>query len=155
MAPVTISFSQYLSAYTGELRSPTPTRHLFAIETPDGKHIGNCVYYNVNETREEAELGIMIGDSNYWGKGYGSDAIATLVNHVFSQTELERLYLKTLSWNQRAQKCFQKCGFTPCGHLQKDGDRFVLMEIYREQWGKVRKNRAKTGANCFIPYTAG
>ena len=149
--PLTISFPQYLSAYADELHYPAPTRHLLAIETPDGKHIGNCVYYNTNETEEEAELGIMIGDSNYWGKGYGSDAIATLVNHVFSQTELERLYLKTLSWNQRAQKCFQKCGFTPCGHLHKDEHRFVLMELYREQWEKVRQDEAKMGANCFIP----
>ncbi len=144
---VTISFPQYLLAYTGELHYPTPNRHPFAIETLDGKHIGNCVYYNVNETEDEAELGIMIGDSNYRDNGYGSDVIFTLVNHVFSQTELERLYLKTLNWNQRAQKCFQKCGFTPCGHLHKDGHRFVLMELYREQWEKATQDKAKAWAN--------
>ena len=144
---VTISFPQYLLAYTGELHYPTPNRHPFAIETLDGKHIGNCVYYNVNETEDEAELGIMIGDSNYRDNGYGSDAIITLVNHVFLRTELRRLYLKTLNWNQRAQKCFQKCGFTPCGHLHKDGHRFMLMELYRQQWEKVRQDKAKMGAD--------
>lgn len=131
---LTASFPQYLLDYTGELRYPTSTRHPFAIETVDGKHIGNCVYYNINETKGEAELGIMIGNRNYQDKSYGTDAVTTLVNHIFLQTTLKRIYLETLDWNQRAQKCFQKCGFTPYGHLARDGYSFVLMELHRKQW---------------------
>ena len=137
---VNIPFTHYLLAYTNELHHPTLTRYPFAIETLDGKHIGNCVYYNINEADKEAEVGIMIGDSDYRDRGYGSEATAALVNHVFSQTELKRLYLKTLDWNQRAHKCFQKCGFTPCGYLNKDGHRFLLMELHREQWEKARQD---------------
>lgn len=131
---LTTSFPQYLLDYTGELRYPTSTRHPFAIETVDGKHIGNCVYYNINATKGEAALGIMIGNCNYLEKSYGTDAVTTLVNHIFSQTNLKRIYLETLDWNQRAQKCFQKCGFTPYGHLARDGYSFVLMELHRKQW---------------------
>jgi len=130
---LTISFPKYLLDYTSALCHSTSARHPFAIETLDGDHIGNCVYYNINETKSEAELGIMIGNCDYWDKGYGTDAVATLVNHVFLQTNLKRLYLKTLDWNRRAQKCFEKCGFTPCGHLHKDGHSFVLMELHRKQ----------------------
>ena len=131
---LTTSFPQYLFDYTGELRYPTSVRHPFAIETLDGKHIGNCVYYNINETKDEAELGIMIGNRDYWDKGYGADTVATLVNHIFLQTNLKRLHLKTLDWNKRAQKCFRKCGFMPYGHLIRDGYSFVLMEFHRKQW---------------------
>lgn len=134
-APIlTTTLSQYLSDYANELNYFLPTSRHFAIETLAGKHIGNCSCYNISETRCEAELGIMIGNRDYWDKGYGSDAVATLVNYIFRQTNLNHLYLKTLESNTRAQNCFPKCGFTLYNHLMKDGFSFVLMEIYRHQW---------------------
>ena len=131
---LTATFVQYLSDYASELRYPSSIRHRFAIETLEGKHIGNCVYYGIDEAKGEAQLGIMIGNCDYWDKGYGADAVATLVNYIFCQTSLRRIYLKTLDWNRRAQKCFKKCGFILNGRLVKDGFSFVLMEIYRKQW---------------------
>ncbi|MFC1897454.1 GNAT family N-acetyltransferase [Chloroflexota bacterium] len=134
--PLTTTFPEYLSDYTSQLHYLPLTRHEFAIDTLDGKHIGNCVYYGVNEAKGEAELGIMIGDRDCWDKSYGTDAVTTLVSYIFHQTSLKRIYLKTLDSNSRAQKCFQKCGFTPYGRRAKDGFNFLLMEIYREQWEK-------------------
>ncbi len=131
---LTMAFSQYLSDYASELRYSFSTRHPFAVEVLDGKHIGNCVYYSVDEPKGEAELGVMIGNRDYWDKGYGAHAVTTLVSYIFRQTNLNRIYLKTLGWNIRAQKCFQKCGFIPYGHMIKDGFNFVLMEIHRKQW---------------------
>ncbi len=136
---LTAAFPLYLLEYTKALCHPASNRYPFAVETLDGKHIGNCMYYDIDETKAEAELGIMIGDRDYWDKGYGTDAVAALVNHIFPQTNLKRLYLKTLDWNIRAQKCFQKCGFTPCRHLRKDGHSFTLMEFHREQWEEQRR----------------
>ena len=133
---VDVTFSQYLSDYVKELRNSIPTSQRFAVYTPDGKHIGNCSYYNISETRGETELGIMIGNRDYWNKGYGSDVVITLVNYIFCQTNLNRIYLKTLKSNTRAQRCFQKCGFTLYAHLDKDGFSFVRMEINRKQWQK-------------------
>lgn len=132
--PVTITFSQYRADYTDELRHSIPASHRFAVDTLDNQHIGNCSYYNISETKGEAELGIMIGNRDYWNKGYGSDTVAALVSYIFCQTSLNRIYLKTLESNDRAQKCFQKCGFNPYGHLARDGFSFLLMEIHRNQW---------------------
>jgi len=129
-----IAFSRFSSDYANQLRHSPPTSHRFAVDTLDDKHIGNCSYHNISETNGEAELGIMIGNRDYWNKGYGTDVVSTLVNYVFRQTNLNRIYLKTLKSNTRAQKCFQKCGFTPYDHLVKDGFSFVLMEICRDQW---------------------
>ena len=131
---LTITFPQYLSEYTNELRYLFFARQPFSIQTLDGKHIGNCVYYDINEAKGEAELGIMIGNRDYWDKGYGADAVTALLDHIFRRTNLNRIYLKTLESNCRAQKCFQKCGFTPYGHLSRDGYSFELMELHREQW---------------------
>jgi len=133
---LTTSFPQYLLDYTSELHCSHSIGHNFAIETWDGKHIGNCGYYSVDENKGEAELGIMIGNRDYWDEGYGADAVTTLVDYIFRQTNLSRIYLKSLNWNTRAHKCFQKCGFTPCGHLERDGYSFVLMEMRRKQWQK-------------------
>ncbi len=126
--PLSLSFEEYVKRATG---SPSWSRWSchFAIQTLDGKHIGNCSYFDIDEVSGEAEIGIMIGDRDYWDSGYGADAISTALQHIFSQTKLKRIYLKTLEWNLRAQKCFQKCGFKPCGRLNRDGYRFILMEV--------------------------
>jgi len=142
---LTLSFPRYLKDYASELCYPAPNRRVFAVETLEGKHIGNCVYYNIDEAKGEAELGIVIGDRDYWDKGYGTDAVTTLVSHIFRKTILQRIYLKSLEWNHRAQRCFQKCGFTPCGQMVKDGYYFVLMELHRNEWAERRKEALASG----------
>jgi len=132
--PLSLSFEDYLKGYAAELHPFGSNSLNLAIETADGKHIGNCACFALDKIKQEAEFGIIIGDRTYWDKGYGTDAVTTLLNHLFSETNLERIYLKTLGWNLRAQKCFQKCGFAPCGQLVKNGHDFVLMEIRRHQF---------------------
>ena len=131
---LTTTFPRYLSDYADELRYPSLIRHRFAVETLEGKHIGNCSYYSIDETKGEAELGIMIGNRDYWDKGYGADTVTTLVNYIFHQTNLKRIHLKTLDSKRRAQMCFKNCDFIPCGHLVRDGFSFTLMEINRKRW---------------------
>lgn len=137
--PISCSFEEFLENYTEELYRPSKS-YRFAIETPEGKHIGNCSYFNIDETKKEAEMGIMIGDRAYWNHGYGVDAILATLNHIFSQTDLKRVYLKTLSWNIRAHKCFQKCGFVPCGQITHGDYTFILMETHRPNKRKGKQN---------------
>jgi RimJ/RimL family protein N-acetyltransferase len=141
----TITFQQYLDQYASELLYPSSMRNRFAIETLDGEHIGNCTYYDIDNRQGETELGIMIGNRNYWDKGYGLETVTNLVKYIFQQTKLNRIYLKTLVSNKRAQKCFTKCGFTPYGHLKRNSYNFVLMELHREQWieQQAKKDRRK------------
>ncbi len=135
-SPLATTFSDYLSCYSDELCDQNSPKNEFAIKTRDGKHIGNCAYYGIKEDRKEAEVGIVIGDRNYWDQGYGTDAIRTLVIHIFRNTNLERIHLKTLLDNKRAQRCFAKCGFTTCGYRAKKGYNFMLMELTRSRYQK-------------------
>jgi RimJ/RimL family protein N-acetyltransferase len=135
------SFPVYLLDYTQGIHRPGPNRYPLAIESLEGKHIGNCTCYDINEDKGETQLGIMIGNRDYWDKGYGTDVVATMVNHIFLNTSLRRIYLKTLDWNLRAQKCFQNCGFTPCGQMRRNSNNFVLMEIKREHW-EIRRSQS-------------
>jgi [ribosomal protein S5]-alanine N-acetyltransferase len=142
-----MTYPQYLSDYTFELCYPSANRHEFAIETLNGEHIGNCVYYNVNSAEGKAELGIMIGNRSYWNRGYGVEAVNALLDHIFSQTNLARIYLTTLTWNIRAQKCFKKCGFAESGQIVRDSHSFLLMIIHREDWQQLRLQAASQTAN--------
>ncbi|MDD5093973.1 MAG: GNAT family N-acetyltransferase [Dehalococcoidia bacterium] len=123
-------FAEFLVHYAEIINHQNKRNHRFGIETLDGKYIGNCGYYNLDPISKEAEIGIMIGDREYWGKGYGSDAVATLVRHVFLDVGLEKIRLLTLNSNIRAQMCFEKCGFVSSGRMVKNKYEFVVMELY-------------------------
>lgn len=131
-APLRIDFRDFLLIFSEDLHHRSPSRHTFAIEDERGRHVGNIMYYNIDRRRRQAELGITIGDRNYWGKGYGSEAVRALVGYIFGNTDLTRVYLNTLKWNERAQRSFEKAGFQPCGRDRRDGYDFVVMEVLRE-----------------------
>ena len=94
----------------------------------------NCSFFNLDETHKEAEMGIMIGDKDYWNQGYGTDAVRTALHFIFTNTELDSIRLKTLDWNIRAHKCFLKCGFAVQGNLIVDQYCFILMRINRTDY---------------------
>ena len=100
-APLRIPFTDFAVSYQEDLRYPSPFRRVFAIEALNGDHIGNVMYYNIDERRGEAELGITIGDRRYWSAGFGRDAVRTFVRYIFAVTTLNRIYLNTLDWNVR------------------------------------------------------
>jgi len=132
--PVSLTLAEYISGYGEELRRPSQGRYRFAIETLNGQHIGNCMYYDLSEVNKQAELGILIGDRAFWDKGYGSEAICLLLGYIFRTTNVQKVYLHTLDWNIRAQHGFRKCGFVIEGYRQRDGFNFILMEVTRQQW---------------------
>ena len=131
-----IPFSAFLLDYHDEIRHESSRRRRFAIDTLDGQHIGNCMFYNIDTRKREAELGIMIGDRDYWDNGYGVDAVNTLVNYIFKTTTIDRIYLNTLEWNLRAQRCFRKCGFIPFKKQKRFSNTFVVMEMLRGEWNQ-------------------
>jgi RimJ/RimL family protein N-acetyltransferase len=133
-----MSFALYLLDYSAIMHEDNHRRFPLGVETMDGKHIGNCTLYDIDEKKGEGQVGIMIGDKEYWNQGYGTDSMITFTDYIFRNSTLNRLYLKTLDWNLRAQKCFTKCGFKDCGRMQRDGFNFMLMEMYRGEWEKTQ-----------------
>ena len=140
-SPLKMKFEEFLRLYKDQLRYPTPASCRFGIDTQYGKYIGNCMYYDMDAVNKQTEIGIVIGDRDYWSRGYGSDAVVTMLDHLFSNTSMERLYLHTLEWNKRAQRAFQKCGFAPVTLVRRNGMDFVLMEIKRDLWLEIRRGK--------------
>jgi RimJ/RimL family protein N-acetyltransferase len=144
-APLDISFKEYLVLYINELQMSPVVMHEFSIETLDSEHIGNCAYYNIDRFRGEAEVGIILGNRNYWNQGYGKEAMILLADYIFNKHNFKRLYLKTLECNIRAQRCFLKCGFTPCSNKKLDEYQFIIMELPREKWESAKETIAAVG----------
>ena len=139
--PLTMSFERYLKLFEDQMKYPTPGSHHYSIETLDGLFIGNCMYYDLDTVNREAELGIVIGDRDYWSDGYGYDAVTTLLEHMFTTRELKRVYLHTLEWNGRAQKSFSKSGFNQVRAVRRMAHDFILMDVLRDDWFETREER--------------
>ncbi|MDO8676604.1 MAG: GNAT family N-acetyltransferase [Candidatus Azambacteria bacterium] len=60
------------------------------------------------------ETQIIIGEKNYQGKGYGTEAIKLLINKA-RRTNLKKIYLEVRPSNIRAIKAYEKCGFRKIG----------------------------------------
>ena len=139
--PLTMSFERYLKLFEDQMKYPTPGSHHYSIETLDGLFIGNCMYYDLDTVNREAELGIVIGDRDYWSDGYGYDAVTTLLDHMFTVRDLKRVYLHTLEWNDRAQKSFSKSGFNAVRPVRRMAHDFILMDVLRDDWFATREER--------------
>ena len=132
--PLKMNFEDFRRYSKEELSYSYPSSRRFAVDTYDGRHIGNCMYYDIDLRRHQAELGIMIGDRDYWDGGYGTETVDTLLTHIFTRTPMDRVYLHTLDWNQRARRAFAKSGFRELKDVRRSGMDFVLMEVLRPEW---------------------
>ena len=104
----------------------------------DGTAIGR-VGLNAYRRRDRiCSLYVLIGDRSAWERGYGTDAVAALVDEAFDRMDLNRIELWSLADNERAIHVYGKCGFEVDARLPerswKDGawvDR-VVMSVTRE-----------------------
>ena len=110
----------------------------FAIEDIEtGKYISGCGIQGVNWLSRVALVEIMIGDKDYLDKGYGTDAMKTLISFIFDSMNINKVRLSTFSFNERAIKSYKKCWFTVEGILKneifKDGKYYdeIIMSIFR------------------------
>lgn len=93
---------------------------IFAIETKDGTHIGNIGLHKIDWLNRKVMLGILIGEKEYWNKGYGTDAVKTAVKFAFEEMNIHKVYLCVMDFNERAVKIYEKCGFTREGVSRDD-----------------------------------
>jgi RimJ/RimL family protein N-acetyltransferase len=121
-------------------------RDIFAILTTEGKLIGRIGTFNIDPWERQAEMGIIIGAKEHWNQGYGTDAVITLLRHIFTATDVERIYLFTYTENRRAQRCFARCGFRRIGtgrrlFLDRGSRLETEMEIWRDEFESLSAQR--------------
>jgi RimJ/RimL family protein N-acetyltransferase len=111
----------------------------FAIEA-DGRFIGDCGIFDADRRSGTAEVGIGIGDRDYWGRGYGRDALRLLVDYGFRIQNFRKLWLTVQGSNERAIRSYRAVGFVEEGRLREQawsGGRYediVLMGLFRSDF---------------------
>ena len=90
------------------------------INLNSNKLIGTIGLEKFNWTSRNAVLGIFIGDKNYRNNGYGTEAIKLLLEFGFKYLNLHSIRLSLLSVNERAHKCYLKCGFKDAGKSREE-----------------------------------
>ena len=114
--------------------------NFFAIETKDGVHIGNTNFFNAVPEDRKTELGIMIGEKSYWSRGYGGDALRTLIRFGFETMNFHRIELSVYAFNERAQAAYRGCGFIEEGRRRaakySEGayHDVIVMSVLRDEW---------------------
>jgi diamine N-acetyltransferase len=104
--------------------------------------IGSLGLHQVDWKHRWGELGIVIGDKAWWGRGFGTDAVRTFVDWCFDELNLNRFFLRVFESNERARHVYRKLGFRDEGRLRQDrfhAGRYedtVVMGILRDERGR-------------------
>lgn len=99
--------------YLDENATPEATFVIVTLE--NDKMIGTVSLESINNINRTATLGIFIGDKDYRSKGYGTEAIKLILDYGFNYLNLNNIKLDLMSFNERALKCYKKCGFKEYG----------------------------------------
>ncbi len=111
---------------------------ILAMETNEGELIGKIELRNIFWKDRVATLIINIGNKEYWGKGYGMEAVKILLRYAFVSLGLRKICLSVFGNNKRAIACYIKCGFEQEGmrkeQFYKDGryEDEILMAIFKK-----------------------
>ncbi|MDO8487484.1 MAG: GNAT family protein [Candidatus Curtissbacteria bacterium] len=82
-------------------------------------HIGNIALQGIDYTNKNAEFAIIVGEQDYWNKGYSKEASLLLVKHGFSEMNLHRIYCGTSQHNIGMQKLAKFLGMKEEGRLKE------------------------------------
>jgi len=112
----------------------------FGIQTKDGQLIGSISMNWVVPHHRLAMLGASIGEPEYWGGGYGTDALLLIVDFAFDWLDMHKVWLATMSLNARVVRQMEKVGLMLEGRQREatlvDGEWHdgLLYGLLREEW---------------------
>jgi RimJ/RimL family protein N-acetyltransferase len=116
-----------------------PDNVFLTIVSKDGnKHIGNIKIGPINRRHRYADVGVIIGEKSFWGKGIATEAVKLVVDYAFNKLNLHKLTAGAYNCNIGSIKAFKKAGFSVEGVRRKqylcDGDYVdgVLLGIVRK-----------------------
>ncbi|HEY3269041.1 MAG TPA: GNAT family N-acetyltransferase [Armatimonadota bacterium] len=94
----------------------------FVIESDDGP-IGLVSYDRVDRYNASARVSILIGERNAWGRGLGAETLRRVLALLFGPGGFRRVWTEVNAQNERALRCFARCGFREEGR-QREAELF-------------------------------
>lgn len=101
--------------YLENAEKDSENRTFNIINLEDNNLIGTVGLEYINWIERSAVLGIFIGEKDFRSNGYGTEAIQLLLEYGFKYLNLHSIRLDLISVNERAHKCYLKCGFKDTG----------------------------------------
>lgn len=115
---------------------------LAVCEIGSNKYIGNVYATDIDQANRSCTTGVLIGNRNYWGQGYASEAYHLLLDYLFNERNIYRVQAYVLESNVASMKLHQKVGYKIEGTLRqsvyKNGkyQNQVLMSILKDDFYK-------------------
>jgi len=106
--------------------------------------IGTCAFSQLDGDNGSALFHITIGERECWGRGYGTEATALMLDHAFGPLGLHRVGLSVFAFNERAVGAYRKVGFVVEGRsreaIWRDGhfSDEIHMSILAHEWQGIR-----------------
>jgi diamine N-acetyltransferase len=101
----------------------------FMIDTADHESIGFINIFDFDESYSDAELGIIIGNTKYWGQGIGKKSLRIVLDYLFNVLGFEKIHVETGDANLPAKKLFSSLGFKKSGEYYEGDFKYVVMVI--------------------------
>lgn len=118
--------------------------HVFEIHVADdGRYIGNCGLNDIDIRHGHAEVGIVVGETCEQNKGYGRDAIRTLLRFGFDTLRLHRIEIRASAGNDRAVHLYRSIGFNDAGVLREHTfvagafEDEIVLDMLEGEWRKL------------------
>jgi RimJ/RimL family protein N-acetyltransferase len=108
--------------------------HFTIYERSTLRPIGNIGMMRINQKHRAGEMGILIGEKDCWGKGYGTEAVSMVLDYGFTVLGLHNMMLTVYGFNERAIRAYKRAGFKVMGHRREAiriGD-LVFDEIFMD-----------------------
>ena len=99
-----------LRKYIREKKNSTTCLFFGIFDNKTKKHIGNAKLEPIDFKKKTADLGILIGEKDYWGRGICTRCVKLLVKYAFEQLDINRVQLEVFPKNIAAIKCYKKVG---------------------------------------------
>ena len=109
-------------------------KYIWGVYSIEDKLIGTVNLVNINHYDNNAALGLMIGNSDYWGKSASNEAISLVLGFAFSTLELNRVTTNCTSTNIGMAFTFKQLGFVREG-VTRNGCIENNKYIDNYQWG--------------------
>lgn len=110
------------------------------VRAPEPVLIGTCCLVDLDWIGRTGELRIRIGARTAWGQGFGQEACSLLIRYGFDELNLQRIGLRLWASNTRAQRLYERLGFTQEGRLRRAGfvngkaEDLIWMGLLRDEW---------------------
>ena len=88
-------------------------------ERATGRPIGNTGLHNVDHFHRTAGFGIVIGEKDCWGKGYGTEATTLVLDYAFTALGLHSVMLSVYGFNERGIRAYTRAGFRLIGRWRE------------------------------------